>query len=483
MHNRILRIVGSIWIFLLALAAWPLSATLAQEGGTSAASGAAEPLRVGAASVVINNRLGAWVQGAGQALKASKIRDDLEANALYLHHGDTKLLLVSCDLVGLPPDAVADMREAMGEAADVPPRNIIIACTHTHGGPSLIRTNYLMPVDVEYLHRLKTWLVDLAAKAADSARPGKIGWAKGTAQIGFNRRVCWANGTHSMHGNTQRPDFAGLEGPDDPQHVALFAVDADDKLVAAVHHNTSHPTSYYAAGVYTAEYPGEARKILREKLGEIPVLYFNGAQGDIAMADQLKPKKESRDASLQRVGRMLADETLRLYEAIEYHDRPVLAHTHADLQVQVRLPTAERLADARKVLARVDDGENIRGMGLIRAFGAVHLQDEFGDNPVDTLPIHVIRIGDVALVTQPCELYCQFGLEIKRRSPAPITAVVGLADGYNGYCPTIYSILGGGYSGEPIYWTRLEPYAGYKIVESAGPMLNALWREPAKMSK
>ena len=53
-------------------------------------------------------------------------------------------------------------------------------------------------------------------------------------------------------------------------------------------------------------------------------------------------------------------------------------------------------------------------------------------------------------------------------SPAPLTAVVGLADGFCGYCPTIYGLLGGGYSGEPTYWTRLEPYAGYRIVEAAG---------------
>jgi hypothetical protein len=67
-------------------------------------------------------------------------------------------------------------------------------------------------------------------------------------------------------------------------------------------------------------------------------------------------------------------------------------------------------------------------------------------------------------------------LDIKGRSPAPITAVVGLTDGYGGYCPTIYGILGGGYSGQPISWTRLEPNAGYLVVETAGRLLNSLWR-------
>jgi hypothetical protein len=68
-------------------------------------------------------------------------------------------------------------------------------------------------------------------------------------------------------------------------------------------------------------------------------------------------------------------------------------------------------------------------------------------------------------------------LDIKHRSAAGITAVIGLADGYGGYCPTIYGILGGGYSGQPIYWTRLEQNAGYKIVESAGRLINSLWRD------
>ena len=96
----------------------------------------------------------------------------------------------------------------------------------------------------------------------------------------------------------------------------------------------------------------------------------------------------------------------------------------------------------RGALARIDAGENIRGQQMIMAFGTVRLQDVYGENPVDTLPVHTVRVGDVALVTQPCELYCQFGLEIKRRSPAPLTAVVGLADGFCGYCPTIYGVLG-----------------------------------------
>jgi hypothetical protein len=437
-------------------------------------------LEIGAATRIINNEVGGWVQGAGVAKQATEIRDDLEANALYFNDGKMPLLIISCDLVGLPSEWVVSAREAIAQATGVPPRNVLITCTHTHGGPSLLKTNYLMPVDTAYLHRLHNWLVEVSKSAVQSAQPGAVGWANGEAQIGYNRRVCWADGTHSMHGDTTRPDFAGLEGPVNPQHLALFAVDATGKPVAVLHHNTTHPTIFYAAGVYSADFPGRARELVREALGDIPVLFLNGAQGDIAIQDQMNNRKESREETLERIGRMVAEETLRLHKEITYHEAPILGHAHKDLEAEVRLPEAQRLADSREVLARIDAGEKVGGMDMIMAFGAVDLQARFGDNPVDTVPVHALRIGDLALVTQPCELYCQFGLDIARRSPAEITAVVGLADGYCGYCPTIYGVLGGGYSAAPISWTRLEPYTGYRIVETAGVLLNQLWRDQGK---
>ncbi len=459
-----------LWFLLVLPFAW------SQASSSEAAADQPPLLRVGAATCIITPPLGSWQQGAGVTRKGERIRDELEANALYLTDGQTPLLLISCDLVGLALADVQPIRDAISATSGIPPRQVIITCTHTHSGPSLIRTNYHFPVDEAYIRQLSQKLVEVAGDAVAAARPAKIGWGKGTAQIGFNRRVCWADGTHSMHGDTRRPDFAGMEGPDDPAHLAIFAVDSSGKPIAVAYHNTSHPTSFYGAGLFSADYPDATRKIIRRELGRIPVLYLNGAQGDIAMANQLNPQREDREARLQRIGKMLAEETLRLYRKAEFHPRIVLGHAYVDLQIEVRLPKAKQLQDAQKVLERVEAGEKIAGKELILAFGTMQLQERFGKQPLDTVPIHVVRIGEVALVTQPCELYCQFGLDIKRRSPARLTAVVGLADGYGGYCPTIAGVLGGGYSGQPISWARLEPLAGYRMVEAAGPMLNRLWR-------
>ena len=437
-------------------------------------------LSIGAASKVINNDVGRAIQGATVDNVAESIRDDCEANALYLSDGPTSVLLVSCDVAALESYVAQPAREAMAEAAGLPARSIIIAGTHMHSGPSLIRTNVLKPVDAEYIERLKGWLTELAAAAVANAQPGRIGWGLGSARVGYNRRCCWADGSHTMHGDTRREDFTGLEGADDPSHLALFAVDAEDKPIAVLYNNTTHTTTFYGANFYSADFPGVVRGYLRDALGEsVTTLFLNGAFGDVALDDQLTKHhlKTDREQKMWRVAHLLTGETLRLMHEAEFHGDPTLGHAYEDLKVDVRLPAPARVKWARETLARVDAGQDTTAWDRVFAYGVTLLQDEFGDNPVDTIPVHVVRVGDVALATQPCELFCRFGLDIKRRSPAPLTGVVGIADGYGGYCPTAYGPLGGGYSGEPIHWTRLATDAGYRIVDCAARLLHQVWAE------
>jgi len=441
------------------------------------------PLTVGAASVVITPKLGTQLQGAGFAdLPAQSVRDELEADALFLTDGADPVLLVSCDLGVLTSDYVASVRPGMAEAAGVPDRNVIITCTHTHAGPSVLKTNYKKPVEETYLEELRGRLTHLAAQAKEAAQPAMIGWGLGEARIGYNRRCCWADGSHSMYNPDQRDDFTGLEGPDDPSHLALFVCDTDGKPLAVLHSNTSHPTAFYGRDFFSADFPGAARAHLREALGDVPVLFLNGAIGDVCKGVSVpgRGRPQTGEQSVLWKGHLAAGETLRLLHEMTLHRDAPIAHLYEDLSMPVQLPDPDRLAWARSVLDRIDAGEDLRGMESIMAWGVVWLQDEFAADPTDTAAVHVVRIGDVALVTQPFELYCQFGLDIKRRSPAPLTGVCSCADGHAGYCPTMYGVLGGGYSGESIHWRRFAPEAGYRVVDAACRMLYSLWSNESR---
>ncbi|MCA9436291.1 MAG: hypothetical protein KC978_10930, partial [Candidatus Omnitrophica bacterium] len=59
-----------------------------------AAGDSSPDLRAGAATAIITPPLGSWQQGAGVTVRGEEIRDELEANALYLTDGQTPLLFL-----------------------------------------------------------------------------------------------------------------------------------------------------------------------------------------------------------------------------------------------------------------------------------------------------------------------------------------------------------------------------------------------------
>jgi len=59
--------------------------------------------------------------------------------------------------------------------------------------------------------------------------------------------------------------------------------------------------------------------------------------------------------------------------------------------------------------------------------------------------LQAIRIGDLAIVSSPCETFTETGLAIKAQSPFRQTFTIELANGYNGYLPTTSQHAWGGY--------------------------------------
>ncbi|HPP11742.1 MAG TPA: hypothetical protein PKW42_03315, partial [bacterium] len=327
------------------------------------------------------------------------------------------------------------------------------------------------------LARLRKWLVEVAQEAVQSAVPASLGWAKGQAHIGYNRRLCWSDGSHTMYGDSRRLEFTGLEGPDDSQQTVLAAYDQAGKCLAIVHNNSCHATAVESADFISADFPGAARHYIRQASGwRVPVLYLQGASGDTSPLNMLAPESRvSGEQRCQEIGLLLAGETLHLMKGMPRTSEIPVKVAAEELKVKIRQPSAEELEKASQTVA---SGQEKAGRwNYVLAWSVLALQEKIQKSPVEILPIHAVRLGDFALVSNPCELYCQFGLDIKRRSPAEATAVVQLANGFSGYCPTIYGVMGGGYSGMTILWTRLEPFAGYSIVETSVRLLHQLWKQ------
>ena len=165
------------------------------------------PLKAGGATRVINCQVGDDLAGQLHRRICDSIRDDLEANALYVTDERQALLIVSCDLVFIERPFMQAIAADIAAATGVPAECVLIACTHTHDGPNTFAMLHDSPRNDAYLERLRGWLAEVAKGAVASARPARVGWAKGHAHIGYNRRLCWADGTHSMYGDATRGDF------------------------------------------------------------------------------------------------------------------------------------------------------------------------------------------------------------------------------------------------------------------------------------
>jgi hypothetical protein len=123
---------------------------------------------------------------------AQSVHDDLEARAIYLDDGTTKLCLIVCDLLGMSPGFSAPARTAVAELLGVEASCVLIACTHTHSGPSAMAgTEALGWPNPEGLANA---IVHACVAAATSARDAAVDAALRYARVplpdgfSFNRR-------------------------------------------------------------------------------------------------------------------------------------------------------------------------------------------------------------------------------------------------------------------------------------------------------
>lgn len=495
---------------------------------------------IGWASCSITPEQPVFVSGQFNSRVSTGVMDPVTATALALESDESDaggVILVSCDLVCIPDAFRAALREnASRLVPEVKPENIIFNATHTHTAPEL-RGESESPFapsstgasamdngvgnvpqlkeierDVMYPAEYVRWVVprisEAIAEAWRSRKPGGIGFGLGQAVVGHNRRVSYYNGESRMYGDTSVPDFSHIEGYEDHGVNILCTWDTQRRLTGVVLNIACPSQDSESLSVLSADYWHDVRTELRTRLGEdLFVLAQISAAGDQSPHLMLGKAAEQRMWRLmgrthrQDLAARIADSVTAVLPYIESETdwNPVFRHTVETLDLPCRMLTEEDLettsadaADLRKAYEELlaDYGANpetreplewytlitanYRRMRWNEAVAQRYARQQ--DRPTLPYEVHALRLGDIAIATNPFEYFLDFGTQIKARSRAIQTFVVQLAGGGT-YLPTQRAISGRSY-GATAPSTPIGPEGGRKLAEWSIDAVNAFFSEP-----
>jgi neutral ceramidase len=386
-----MRALLNAWVVLLSITTILSPGRLFAAPAPAAADANAN---AGWAEVEITPPLGIALGGRGGAeTAADKVLDPLFAQVLCLRDGKgTGFVLASFDLIGLPHELSDRIRTRLVHELGVGWNLVLLNSSHTHSGPYMLRS--LMagvgpppPIEVDYFKALEDKLVGAARAAGRSMQPVRVEVFQGSTEIGINRRGKNQQGRRAMI-----PD---ANGPFDDKVWVMRLTPENGGPPAVVFSCACHAVVTYGFDyrAISADFPGAARRLLREALGpKSHAQFVQGFAGDIrprALADLDRGRfRASKPADLERAGRELTTAVLaalktpgeKLFlDVAGASDRPFLPRDQAPPREQyekmranaLAQTNAYRLAVADYWLKRYDSGEGFaRGdawpLGLIR---------------------------------------------------------------------------------------------------------------------
>ena len=202
-----------------------------------------------------------------------------------------------------PDVLLADLTKEMQERLpDFDQSKLILNATHTHTAPVTRFNIYDIPKDVMQPEAYCSFAAKRIGEAIEKAwkrrKPGSFTWGLGHAAVAENRRATYADGHAVMYGNTNQPDFRGLESYEDHDVGSLFFWNDDGKLLAIVV-NISCPSQEVEGDMaINADFWHPVRETLRKRYGaDVCVLGWAGRRRRSVAAPDVSKGRRGANAS------------------------------------------------------------------------------------------------------------------------------------------------------------------------------------------
>ena len=458
-------------------------------GIVAAAPAPAAPrvFRAGAATSVITPPLGISINGGMRDRRATHIHDELHARCLVIDNGDVRLAIVACDSCVIPRHLFDEAKALTAARTRIRPDRLLLCATHTHTAPTAAPVFQSEPDDA-YLRLFARRIADGITRAESNLAPARIGWTTAASpEHVFNRRWRKKDGTipadpfggrtDQVQMNPPRGSADLLEpvGPTDPTISIVSVTSPAGKPIALLANYSLHYVGGTGPGDISADYFGMFADRVGELLGTdrhdppFVAMLTNGTSADINNINfRQKGTRKAPYEQMRLVAHDVAARTVAAVSSMTYHTWAPMDMRQSSLHCGVRLPTSEDVGRARAVLAQAK-GPVLQTRPEIYARETVFLSEY---PPKVELLLQALRIGDLAIVTLPCEVFVEIGLDLRKRSPFAHTFTIQLANGYNGYLPTVRQHTLGGYE----TWRARSSY----LAADAAPAITARLLEHLK---
>jgi len=354
-------------------------------------------VQVGHARRDITPPVGTWMAGyAARKEPCRAIHDPLEVNVVALSDGDTRIVMAAFDLCSLDLESVSSVKKEVLASAGIGPQQVMTNTSHTHAGP-VVRCRRPEQFDADYFRGVLSSAAEAAAEAVEDLSPARLSVGAAPLDIGCNRRERVPEGEIILGVNREGPRLAEVT-------VWRFTrADASDVVLFStpIHGTTVGPDNLEIS----AEWMGEARRRIEERLPEVRAVFLQGCSGN---------QNPYRDE--------------RTFERVARHGRTA----------------AEAVCDA------LSGALDVASLPLKNVARVLQLPLDGGGS--DPCPLHGVRVGDAVLVGLGGEAFVEYALFTREKSAAQSTLVLGYTDGTVGYLPTAAAYAEGGYEPNAFKW-------------------------------
>jgi hypothetical protein len=446
---------------------------------------AATGFRAGFAEADITPEIGMEQPGGYAKAYHKSFHDPCKVRAAVFEGSGRTVALISLDALTAPRYLVNEARRRLAAECGLAPEAILIGATHSHSSgpigmirpgdydhaPALVQKLAYEHSTIDnprYVGRVLDQMVAAVSQARKTAAPARAAAGFGyESQVAFNRRLRMKNGLTWSHPGQGNPDIVGYAGPVDPQVGVVGVWDASGRLTGCIVnyacHATTNPGGISANWIYYLE------QMIRGAFGQqVVVLFFPGACGDVTQVDNLSPyARPSGEQWARLVGGRVGAEAIKVLLSATPGELLPVNYRQKVWKIARRKPAPEKVQRAYALVQQ--DPKQVGETEWIFAKETVLLDALLKVSPEAEVEVQAIQLGPAVFLTNPAELFCQLGLEIKARSRFSFTFPVELANGCVGYVPTeeAFGPNGGGYETRLTSYSNLEITAGRQIVEAA----------------